>query len=168
MIKYWLKVSLVASQTSKATTATAHKHPAHPVATLCSRFERSHGSVPCPHSLGKHSHSHLVLFSSGGGCDQRPKCGQEELPHVRGQGKKPEGPHARRVAAKRSYPTSEVRGSGREYQTATAQEWPRGDTQCLRSGAVTRGVTLRLRSGAAAGRSNPTSKEPWLCGRRRA
>ena len=63
MIKYWLKVSLVASQTSKATTATAHKHPAHPVATLCSRFERSHGSVPCPHSLGKHSHSHLVLFS---------------------------------------------------------------------------------------------------------
>ena len=24
--------------------------------------------------------------------------------------------------AKRSYPTSEVRGSGREYQTATAQE----------------------------------------------
>jgi len=28
----------------------------------------------------------------------------------------------RRAAAKRSYPTTEVRGSGREYQTATAQE----------------------------------------------
>ena len=63
MIKYWLKVSLVASRTSKATTATAHEHPGHPVATLSSRFKRSHGSVPCPHSLGKHSHSHLVLFS---------------------------------------------------------------------------------------------------------
>ena len=34
----------------------------------------------------------------------------------RGQGQKPGGPHARRAAAKRSYPTSEVRGSGREEQ----------------------------------------------------
>ena len=39
---------------------------------------------------------------------------EEELPHVRGQGQKPGGPHARRVAAKRSYPTSEARGGGRE------------------------------------------------------
>ena len=38
------------------------------------------------------------------------------------QGQKPGGTHARRTAAKRSYPTSEVRGSGREYQTATAQD----------------------------------------------
>ena len=52
---------------------------------------------------------------------------------------------ARRAAAKRSYPTSEVRGSGREYQTATAQEQPRG-------------ATPRLRSGAAAGRRYPASK----------
>ena len=36
--------------------------------------------------------------------------------------------------AKRSYPTSKVRGSGREYQTATAQERPRGATLHLRSG----------------------------------
>ena len=28
-------------------------------------------------------------------------------------------------------------------------------------------MTPHLRSGAAAKRSNPTSKEPWLCGRRR-
>ena len=34
----------------------------------------------------------------------------EEPPHVRGQGQKPGGPHARRAAAKRSYPVSEVRG----------------------------------------------------------
>ena len=31
-----------------------------------------------------------------------------------------------------------------------------------------RGATPRPRSGAAAGRSNPTSKERWLHGRRRA
>ena len=97
-----------------------------------------------------------------------------------------------------------------EYQTVPAQnsleELPRvrgqrgrpiGDTQRPRSGAVTRGVTPHLRSGApegrryptpscprpraVAGRSNPTpeamgggrrtnssSKEPWMCGRRRA
>ena len=36
------------------------------------------------------------------------------LPHVRGQGQKPGGLHAQEEAAKRSYPTSEVRGSDRE------------------------------------------------------
>ena len=45
------------------------------------------------------------------------KRSREELPHVRGQGQKLEGPHARRVAAKRSYPTSKVRGSGGEKLT---------------------------------------------------
>ena len=44
--------------------------------------------------------------------------------------------------AERSYPTSKVRG-----------QWPRGATTCLRSGE-------------AAERSNPTSKEQWLCGHR--
>ena len=37
---------------------------------------------------------------------------QEELPHIGGQGQKPGGPHAQEAVAKRSYPTSEVRGSG--------------------------------------------------------
>ena len=63
---------------------------------------------------------------------------------------------------------SEVRGSGREYQTETAQEWtrgatprlrsggwPRGHTQRPRSGEATRGVTPCRRSGEAAGRSSP-------------
>ena len=50
--------------------------------------------------------------------------------------------------AKRSYPTSEVRGSGQEHQAATAQEWPRG-------------ATLRLRSGAAAERSYPTAERSY-------
>ena len=70
---------------------------------------------------------------------------REELPQVRGQGQKPGGPHAQRAAAKRSYPTSEVRGSGRECQTATAQERRRGATQ-------------RPRSGAAAERRYPASE----------
>ena len=63
----------------------------------------------------------------------------------RDQGQKPGGPHARRAAAKRSYPTSEVRGSGREYQTATAQE-------------QLRGATLHPRSGGAAERRYPASE----------
>ena len=49
------------------------------------------------------------------------------------------------MAAKRSYPTSEVRGSGREYQTATAQERRRG-------------ATPRPRSGGAAERRYPASE----------
>ena len=58
-------------------------------------------------------------------------------------------------------PMSEVRGSGREYQSATAQEPPRGATLPPRSGG---GVaersyptTLRPRPGATARRSYPTS-----------
>ena len=43
---------------------------------------------------------------------RRTERGREELPHVRGQGQKPGGPHARGAAAKRSYPASEVRGGG--------------------------------------------------------
>ena len=54
------------------------------------------------------------------------KRGREELPHVRGQGQKPGGPHARREAAGRSCPASEVRGGGQEYQAATVQEQPIG------------------------------------------
>ena len=64
----------------------------------------------------------------------RAKCGGEESPHVRGQGQKPGGPHARRAAAKRRYPMSEVRGSGREYQNVTVQERPRRAALHPRSG----------------------------------
>ena len=79
--------------------------------------------------------------------------------------------------AKRSYPTSKVRGSGREYQTATAQEWLRGATLRPRSGAGTaerrypasevrgggREELLHapsLRPGATGGRSYPTPLSP--------
>ena len=76
---------------------------------------------------------------------------------------------------KRSYPVSEVRDSGRE-------EIPHAPSP--RPGAVggrSYPTPTRQRPRAAAGRSNPTpeargsgqrtnptSKEPWLCGRRRA
>ena len=71
---------------------------------------------------------------SAGSHDRRAKRGRKELPHVRGQGQKPGGPDARRPVAKRSYPTSKVRDSGRECQAATAQERPRRATPSLRSG----------------------------------
>ena len=83
-----------------------------------------------------------MVSLSAGGCSQHAKCGLEELPHVRSQGQKPGGPHARRAAAKRSYPMSEVKGSSLECQAVTAQEWLRGATPCPRPGVV-------------AGRSNP-------------
>ena len=60
-----------------------------------------------------------------------------------------------RSMAERSYPTPEVRGSGWERQAATTQERPRGATPCPRSGV-------------AAKRSNPKSKELRLCRCRRA
>ena len=60
-------------------------------------------------------------------------------------------------AAERSYPTSEVRGGGRE-------EVPHARGQGQRPG----GATPRPRSGAVAERSNPTSKQRWLCGHRSA
>ena len=47
-------------------------------------------------------------------------CGQEEQPHVRGQGQQPRGatlrPRSGTVAG-RSYPTPEATGSGREEQS---------------------------------------------------
>ena len=63
---------------------------------------------------------------------------------------------------------SEVRGSGQECQAAMAQEWPRGATQVQGQGQRPGGATPRPRSGAEAERSNPMSKERWLCRRRRA
>ena len=129
---------------------------------------------------------------SAGGCARRTKRSREELPHVRGQGQKLGGPQTQRAAAKRSYPTSEGRGSGRECQTVTAQERPRRATPRLRPGAEAGrtpglkggsqeelphirgqgqrlgGATLSPRPGAAAGRNNLMSKGRWLPRRRRA
>ena len=82
--------------------------------------------------------------------------------------------------AERSYPTSEARGRSREDPMPEGRR-PRGVIQCPRSGVAAESARLRQRrnggeelphvrprSGAAARRSNPTSKERWLRGRRRA
>ena len=61
------------------------------------------------------------------------------------------------AAAKRSYRVSKVRGGGRE-------ELPHVQGQVRQP----RRATPRQRPGAAAGRGNPTSKECWLRGCRRA
>ena len=70
--------------------------------------------------------------------------GQEELPHVRGQGQRPRVPDCDGAGtAERSYPASEVRGGDKKsYPTPP-----------------------RPRPGAVARRTNPT---PWLRGHRRA
>ena len=69
------------------------------------------------------------------------------------------------LSFKPTFPFSFSLSSG-ECQAASAQEWPRGATPCLRSGRQLRQATAHLRSGEAAKRSNPTSKEQSLHGRR--
>ena len=99
-------------------------------------------------------------LASAGGCDQCTKRNREELPHVRGQGQKPEGPHARRAMAKRSYPTSKVRGSCRECQAAMAQERPRRATQVRGQGRQPGGATSCPRNGGCRGAGEPRGAIP--------
>ena len=68
---------------------------------------------------------------------------------------------------KRSYPMFGVRGRSREdpIPEGGSQEEPPLDRS---QGRWPGGATPRLRVGAVARRSNPTSKEWWLHGRRRA
>ena len=112
--------------------------------------------------------------------------GQEELPHVRGQGQRPRVPDCDGAGrAKRSYPTSEVRGGGQrrypasEVRGGDERSYPTSEVGVaagrrypmplsLRPGAAGRRsnpTPLCPRPGSAAGRTNPT---PWLCGHRRA
>ena len=55
---------------------------------------------------------------------------------------------------------SEVRGSGRECQAVTAQEWPGRATQVQGQGQRPRGATPRPRSGVEARRSYRTPPHP--------
>ena len=103
------------------------------------------------------------------------------------EGWRPRGvtPRPRSGAAVESTRLRRRRNSGEELALVRGQVGrPRGDTQHQKSGVATRGVTSRLRSGAVArrsyptplsprpgavaGRTNPTSKETWLRGRKRA
>ena len=98
-------------------------------------------------------------------CHQCIQCGW--LPHVGGQGQKPGGPHAREEAAKRSYPTSEVRGSGRECQAVTAQ--PGGATKSeVRGGGREELPHTRGQGRQLGGATAPPRSGGWLRGCRRA
>ena len=88
---------------------------------------RPRGVTPLPRSGAVAKSSRL----------QRRRNGGEELPKSEVRG-----------GHERSYPTSEV-GGGVGVR-------PRGAIQRPRSGVATRGVTLHLRSGMAAGRRYPT------------
>ena len=99
---------------------------------------RPRGVTPCPRSGATAESARL----------RRRRNGREELPRVRGQSRD-----------ERSYPTSEVRGGSRE-------ELPHAPIPEARGGGG--GPTPRLRPGVAASRTNPTSKEQWLRGHRRA
>ena len=77
---------------------------------------------------------------------------QEEIPSIRGQGRQreEEPPHA---------PKPEARGSWWEELPHA----PKPEAKGQWGGAIP-----RPRPGAVAGKTNPTSKELWLRGRRRA
>ena len=84
---------------------------------------------------------------------------QEQLrgaTNVQGQGRQLRVPGCNSAgAAKRSYPTPEVRGSGQDKLPHARGQGPRP-----------RRVTPCPRSGAAAETSYPTPKEQWLRGHR--
>ena len=113
--------------------------PPSPSATESKRLFCASVSLLLSHIQGRHYH--LSKFQAA--VTGTLKCSREELPHVRGQGQKPGGPHARKAVAKRSYPMSEVRGSGRECQTAMVQEQSRGATPRPRLGGRPGGDTPR-------------------------
>ena len=148
----------------------------------------------------------IFLLTIADGCDRHTERGQEELPHVRGQGQQPRVPGCDGTGmTERSYPTSEVRGCNQEElphaptpeaRGGSREEVPHASTHEARGGGQGKlphaptsqarggsweelphtrgqgwrlgGATLHPRPGAAAGRTNPTSKERWLHGRRRA
>ncbi|XP_070215954.1 uncharacterized protein [Bos mutus] len=143
--------------TNKGRVASVFASRLRPVHEAWRWLRRAHevqqrGATPCPRS------------GAEAGRTPCPKGGsQEELPHVRGQGQRPRVPGyggagtaeksysslGSGAAAGRSYPASEVRGG-----VAVAwRSYP---------------MPLCTRPGAVARRTNPTSKERWLHGHKRA
>ena len=95
------------------------------------------------------------------------------MSEVRGSGREYQTDSA--GTAETSYPASEVRGGGREeipeseVRGGYQRSYPTSDVRGGRREELPHAPTPpRMRPGAAARRSNPTSKEPWLPGRRRA
>ena len=97
---------------------------------------------------------------------------QEELPHVRAQRRQLRVPGCNHTGAvERSYPTSEVRGGGREELPAARDQgrWPAGATPRPRSGGCAgKGgpeelLHVQVRSGSDEEIPLVQSKEQWLC-----
>ena len=117
---------------------------------------------------------------SAGGCDQRTQRAWEELPHVLGKGQKPGGPHARRVAAKRSYPSLRS-GAAAESARLRQRRNGREELPCVRcrgggareelprvwgQGRQLGGATPHPRSHGCAGTGGPRGAIPrWRSGR---
>ena len=78
-------------------------------------------------SVAKRSHPMSEVRAEAGRTPCPKGSGQEELPHVRGQGQWPRVPDCDGAGtAERSYPAAEVRGGGREEQLtpkATRLSW---------------------------------------------
>ena len=108
--------------------------------------QRPRGVTPCRRSGAAAKSARLRRRRNGR--EELPKCevrggGWEEIPRERGQGRRLRGDTLRKrseVAVRRSYRTP----------------------PSLRPGAAAGGATLCWRPGAAARRTNPTSKEPGL------
>ena len=108
---------------------------------------------------------------SAGSYARCTKHGQEELPHVQGQGQQPRVPGCDGAGTdERSYPTSKVRGRRREELPSVWGQGrqPRGATPRPRPGVAAGRSNATPRPGTVARRSNPMSKERWLCRCRRA
>ena len=90
---------------------------------------------------------------------------------VRGQGQWPRVPGSNGAGmAERSYPSSKVRGGGREELLHFQRQVRRlgGSTPRLRPGAVARRSNPTPEARGSCREEQPTSKEQWLHGRRRA
>ena len=123
---------------------------------------RPRGVTPCPRTRAA-KNARL----------QWRRNGREELPNVRGQGQKLERPHARGVAAKRSYPTlrsgqwprvpgCDGTGSAKwSYPTSEARGGSREELPPARGqGQRPRGATPSPRSGGCVGAGGPRGATP--------
>ena len=122
----------------------------------------------------------MTCAISTGGCDRCTKHGQEELPHVQGQGQQPRVPGCKGAGtAERSYLASKVRDSGgkelpasefsggREELPRVQGQWRPGEaTSHPRPGSVT--LRSHPEPEARAGSREEQPEERWLRRHRRA
>ena len=105
---YFLTLSFFIKAQAAVTSALSTDERSHPTSEVRGRSQED------PMPKGRRPRRVTPRPRSGAAAEstrlQGCRNGLEELPSVRGQGQKPGGPDAQRAAAKRSYPTSEVRG----------------------------------------------------------